>query len=404
MHPNLSTTPHGRRPLSLAMVASQITAQECPPHAVADKWEVLDTIRVAAATLGLSHQRIAVLSALMSFHPGAMLAAERNIIVFPSNARLAERANGMSEATVRRHIAGLVDAGLIIRRDSPNGKRYTRKGQGGAIRQAFGFELTPLIARAAEFKRLAAEVLAEREELKRLRQCISISQRDIRKMLDAVIDERIPGDWAAFRAAYAPLSTRMSRAITLSDAAIFSGALDQLVAQIRNIMESHVKTHNISGNAAQNERHIQNSNTHPKIESEPGQPKSQGATSEPLTETPSPPQRSYPLGMILEACPDIATYARNGIGSWRDLVATAALVRSYLDISPSAWEDAKDVLGPEDAAVVVAAILQRSDAIKSPGGYLRSLIEKARGGAFSLGPVLMALIRTNLRNPSRKRA
>jgi replication initiation protein RepC len=61
------------------------------------------------------------------------------------------------------------------------------------------------------------------------------------------------------------------------------------------------------------------------------------------------------------------------------------------------------VLGPEDAAVVVAAILQRSDAIKSAGGYLRSLTEKARAGAFSLGPVLMALIRTNMRYRERKR-
>jgi len=84
-------------------------------------------------------------------------------------------------------------------------------------------------------------------------------------------------------------------------------------------------------------------------------------------------------------------------------MATAALVRPFLGISPNAWEDAKEVLGPEDAAVVVAAILQPTSAIKSAGGYLRSLTEKARAGAFSLGPVLMALINTNLRDRGRKR-
>ena len=113
------------------------------------------------------------------------------------------------------------------------------------------------------------------------------------------------------------------------------------------------------------------------------------------------PQRSFPLGMVLEACPDIADYARHGIRSWRDFVATARLVRSALGISPSAWEDARTVLGDEVAAVVVAAILQRGEAIKSPGGYLRSLTEKARGGAFSLGPVLMALLRTKVRERMR---
>ena len=144
-----------------------------------------------------------------------------------------------------------------------------------------------------------------------------------------------------------------------------------------------------SANESQFERHIQNSNPEP-IESEPGFPGSQGATAELQPEAPRVPQRSFPLGMVLEACPDIADYARHGIRSWRDFVATARLVRSALGISPSAWEDARTVLGDEDAAVVVAAILQRGEAIKSPGGYLRSLTEKARGGAFSLGPVLMA--------------
>jgi replication initiation protein RepC len=72
-----------------------------------------------------------------------------------------------------------------------------------------------------------------------------------------------------------------------------------------------------------------------------------------------------------------------------------------LGVSPSAWEDACEVLGLEDASVVIAAILQRGAAIKSAGGYLRNLTEKARGGQFSLGPVLMALIRTHRRDRMR---
>lgn len=105
-----------------------------------------------------------------------------------------------------------------------------------------------------------------------------------------------------------------------------------------------------------------------------------------------PRQRSFPLPLVLEACPDISDWAKHGISSWRDLIATAGNVRSALGISPSAWEDACTVLGAEDAAVVVAAILQRAEAIKSAGGYLRTLTEKARAGEFSLGPMLMALI------------
>ena len=112
-------------------------------------------------------------------------------------------------------------------------------------------------------------------------------------------------------------------------------------------------------------------------------------------------QRSFPLPMVMEACPDLADYARGGIGNWRDFVAAADLVRSMLGISPSAYEEAIEILGPEDAAVVVAAILQRGEMIRSPGGYLRNLVDKARNGQFSLGPVLMALIRARGRGKIR---
>ena len=93
--------------------------------------------------IGVSERALAVLDALLSFHPETALSGE-GLIVFPSNQQLALRAHGMPPATLRRHLAALVDCGLIIRRDSPNGKRFARKGQGGAIEMAFGFDLSPL--------------------------------------------------------------------------------------------------------------------------------------------------------------------------------------------------------------------------------------------------------------------
>ena len=96
--------------------------------------------------------------------------------------------------------------------------------------------------------------------------------------------------------------------------------------------------------------------------------------------------------MVLDACPDIATYAKTGISNWRDFIATAAVVRTMLGISPSAWVEAQEVMGEPYAAIVVAAILQRGEAIASAGGYLRDLTAKARVGEFSLGPMLMALL------------
>ena len=104
--------------------------------------------------------------------------------------------------------------------------------------------------------------------------------------------------------------------------------------------------------------------------------------------------------MVLDACPDIIDYARGEIRSYRDLLATATVVRPLLGISPSAWEEAGDVMGEAQAASVVAAILQRGVAIKNPGGYLRNLTRRAAAGQFSVWPMLMALSATRLKNAS----
>ena len=66
------------------------------------------------------------------------------------------------------------------------------------------------------------------------------------------------------------------------------------------------------------------------------------------------PERTYPLGMVLDACPDIIDYSRGGISNWRDLAAAVAVVRPMLGISPSAWFEAQSALGEIEAAVVVA--------------------------------------------------
>lgn len=403
MQPIIPMAPQGRQTMTLAVVANNAAVDACPRGTTANKWKILRAIEVAAPALGVPHGRVALLDALLSFHPEDELVTGQNLTVWPSNRALARRAH-VSHPTVTRGLGDLVKAGLIIRRDSPNCKRYAKKGQGGTIAQAFGFDLTLLVVRAGEIQQLAAEVEQQELELKHLRLSISVNRREIRKMLETATLEQLPGDWPSFEANFLPLSRRISRSISYQDAAVLADALCGLAGEIRKVMITHVESNKLMSSDHQNEQHIQNSTTHPKIDSEPGLPIGQGQPQQPSTQTPRPPQRSYPLGMILDACPDIADYARLGISSWRDLVATADDVRPLLGISPSAWDDAKSVLGPEDAATLLAAILQRSAAINSPGGYLRHLTEKARAGAFSLGPVLMALISTNQNRRQGKRA
>jgi replication initiation protein RepC len=427
------TTPFGRRSLSLAMVASQASARDFArkpgnSEAVVHKWRLFRALTEAKAPLGVTDRALSVLHALLSFHQETALtlpvadpraAADEDgegsagIVVFPSNRELSIRANGMAPATLRRHLACLVDAGLIIRRDSPNGKRFARRGQGGEIESAFGFDLTPLVARAEEIENLAEEVQAENKAIRLLRERVTLLRRDIVKMIATGLEEDVPGDWQGLHLRYAGLSSRFVRNLLLTDLEALAGELAALTAEIQNALENHVNLQKKSGNESHSERHIQNQITN-SFDLEPSLQKGRDETLPSNDQGPPPPSASanpkpsapktYPLGMVLEACPDILDYAtKGGIGNWHDLATTAATVRRAIGVSPDAWAQALEVMGEHDASIVIAAILQRGDEIKSAGGYLRVLTAKARAGEFSLGPVLMALLRGKAAKAGRER-
>src|SRR5690606_12298163 len=81
----------------------------------ADKWQLIRGVTEARTALGLSDRTICVLDAMLSFHQARELDGSEPIIVFPSNAELSLRSRGMAGATLRRPLAALVAAGLILR-------------------------------------------------------------------------------------------------------------------------------------------------------------------------------------------------------------------------------------------------------------------------------------------------
>jgi replication initiation protein RepC len=403
------TTPFGRRSLTLAHVASQMVATARPPEKVVHKWKIYQAICAARPRLGVSERSLSVLNALLTFHPETALTGEEDLIVFPSNHQLSLRAHGMPASTLRRHLAVLVDAGLVVRRDSPNGKRYARKDDTGEIELAFGFDLSPLVVRSEEFESLAAAVETEARALKLVRERITLCRRDIAKMIAAGIEEGVPtrrggqgpSDWQEVHAAFRAIVGQIPRTATRQQLEPIAEELSQLADDVLNLLETHVKSENLSANESQIERHIQNSNPDPSIDLEPSLHKGRAARAEPNPQPLRVAEGAYPLGMVLNACPDIVDYAKGGVLSWRDFLATTAVVRSMLGISPSAWEEAQTVMGEMQAAVVVACILQRGTAIRSAGGYLRGLTRKAEAGEFSLGPILMSQINSRMHEKRR---
>lgn len=386
--------------MKLALLAAQKDLREIPEGKTVDKWQVYRWLCEGKSLIGITDRALAILAALLSFYPDSELSEENGLIVFPSNKQLSLRAHGMPDTTLRRHLINLVDCGIIIRRDSPNGKRYARKGRGGDLDEAFGFSLAPLLARAEDFQDAAERVQADNRALKLMRERITLYRRDIGKLIEAAVEEDVPGDWGGLWVRFRAIVEALPRRATASDLEPFVADLSTIREEIDKLLDSHMKDKNPDGNESHSERQHSNSNTESPIEFEPALEQSRAkAESEP--EKTKPPE-SYPLGLVLKACPDIAEYAVDGIENWRDFMATAAQVRGYLGVSPSAYGDACLVMGRETTSIVIACILQRAQHINSAGGYLRALTEKARAGQFSAGPMLMALLRTQGQSTERR--
>lgn len=413
MNSDIVTTSFGRRGLSLGRLASQFASKKIDPNRSIDKWKMFRATCEARPLLGISDRSLAVLNALISFYPKTELSEENGLVVFPSNQQLSLRAHGMPEQTLRRHLAALVDAGLILRKDSPNGKRYARKDRSGGISDAFGFSLAPLITRADEIQSIANQVVEDRLQLQRLRERISLCRRDIIKFAEIALEENADGDWVLFQSRYFALKSTLDRKSKATHLTLVLEDLATLRNEMAKQLEKHIEIQKISANAYQNERLIQNSESESTFETvhvdnsldhtADNRPAGTNKTFERPKETgrmkthPVPRSEGFDLQTIVKACPEISLYGPNGtVRSWQDLQQAGNVVRNMLSISQSAYDEAEKTMGTHTVIAIIACILEKSATIQSPGGYLRTLTEKALSQQFSIKPMLMALLRTQL--------
>lgn len=407
------TTPFGRRAMSFGVLATQFAAQKNKKIEAVDKWKLYRSVCEARPLLGVTDRSLAVLNALLSFYPKNELSSEAGLVVFPSNAQLSLRAHGMAEQTLRRHLSALVEAGLIIRKDSPNGKRYARKHRGGEISEAYGFSLAPLLARKAEIEELAERIVSERLDLQRLRESISLCRRDIQKLCDMIAASGQVEAFERFQTRYNAIARSLGRNSKPAELKEIGGFLASLRAEVTNYLENIEKSENLGGNDCQNERLIKNSESesiskrqdlHEPVTTAPASTVSaQPAYAAPISAKPSPPspkpvlQKQFfvpDIVLVLKACPDIPLYAPGGaVTDWRDLEVATSVIKTMFNISQSAYQDALVTFGRQGTAAILACLLQKADQISSLGGYLRNLTRKAQEGGFDLQTMLLAQLR-----------
>lgn len=356
------------------------------------KWELYKNLGVAKSDYRLNDRCLTVLNSLLSFLADDIITSKSKLVVFPSNKQISIRAHMMAESTLRRHLVSLIQAGIITRKDSPNCKRYAHKNGAGEVELAYGFDLSPFFARASEITETANRILEQQREIKRMRDEVSVIRRELAAAFEHLTGKGTDELFTRFRDVVDAIPRRASKA----ELAAIKTSMEAIRSGLAIVLKNNDNEQELSGNGAQIERQHIESLSESLLEykneifdlklslSDVDHQKCNSVKEEIIS-----------LDIVLRAFPDIKSYSSTGIRSWRDLIDASRIVSSFLGISHNAYIEAVRIFGVESASTAIAGILQKIDDIASPGGYLRSLSQKAREGGFSVAQFLFSGMRAS---------
>ena len=347
--------------------------------------QLLAAFKAAAPRLGLSPRLVHAVDWLFRFTQPQDWGRGGRPIVWPS-ASMQQEALGLSATRVKAINRALIEAGLITMKDSPNGKRYGKRDPKGRIVEAYGFDLSPIAARHAEFVRLAEEAQAERAELGRLRRRATIARNGIAQILETAAEYGFQGEewiapgprhpgprqgaqesreargngaWrgepgaAAAHGARAPgkpageVAAAASEAVNSDPLGTENGPHQYTYKPSLDPEQDTVIAH--EGSSAGGRRRPSAPDTSAGAAGTAGA--GQGA------ETASPDE-------LVRLAPRLKPYLRRPDPTWPEIVDAADCLRHDLDVSKSLWGEACLAMGREQAAIAMAIV-----STKDPGHF-----------------------------------
>lgn len=399
-------------PESVNAIATAERFGGLPPNV--SRGRILAAFKRAAPCLGIAPRLRDAIDVLMAYSQPQDWEADCRPIVWPSNMALQEQL-GLCRRQVQYLIRALVDQRLVVPVDSPTGRRWGRRHPvTGKIVEAYGFDLSPLAVRYGEFMAAAERGREDREARVRLRRRLTIAHKAIRQIAEAALEADLAADvnrqggpqWTWQQ--WAEDAAHVAEGIG-TDAPI--EALQCVVADLearRVDGESALKSVFISKDNAPSDaagcapitttNHLpaeksalrktdieQQRNAHGAAlpaNASPLLPKENGGklptqTRELGTNTVTP-------RFVLKVSPSLKPYIVSQKPDWPDIVNAADWVRADLGISRDAWIAACETMGRTAAAAAIAVIAAKSGEIRSAGGYLRAMTERARDGSLHL--------------------
>ena len=383
---------------------------------------VLTAFKLGAPALGLSRGLVDFIDHLMKYTFPADWQGAWSPIVWPSNAELANSL-GVEVSRIKELIRAALDHGLIRAIDHGTRKRFGKRGEGGRILYAYGFDLSPLAERMPAFQRAAAEHQARFAEAKSLRREISHLRVAVLGFAEFGAGHAVAGiDWPALALQVQDLAAPARSCRDPLRLAPIAATLRRLHAEADRALaasfpvENHPaepenRPHNTTTNQLKIVETITNDARGPAIEGSGG---GEDVPQPPAPPAPPAPERTeigraattakpaagalrgFPMtpGVALQIAPAFRDVVPTARPSWADICEAAYIVRAHLGISQHAYGQACQILGRQEAATAIAIISAKAGAgqVRSPGGLLRYMTDAHVAGTLRLDRTLFGLV------------
>lgn len=399
--------PTGFRRLTLTMLAARDRADAFAgaPRGSAKPLTYLAAFQEAEPYLGLPAHAFKLVSWLVKQTMAGDWEEGSRPIAWPSARRQGEFLC-LSAPRVKALNRALYEAGIFVIRDNEQGKRYGRRGADGRIIEAYGFDLSPLASRHAEFIRIAAEAKSERGRMTALRKRVTIARRAIRQAGEMLAElGPLPADWPRLEAETADLVAAARQALYSEELALAAKALERRQAEAEQWLKEASSPVETNPEGFENEPHTTSTNLsidptdtviaaeeRSRVEASPSEPKPA-----PLPQ-PSQvvPEQTFRLsaGQLLDLAPRLAQYVRPERATWPEIVDVAGgALRTELGVSSSLWVEACRAMGREAATLALAIVSTKSDRhfTRSAGGYFAGMVRRFEAGELHLDRSLWAL-------------
>ena len=391
------------------------------PDGVTMQGQLLAAFKAAAPCLGLSLRFVHAIDWLFRFTQPQDWERGGRPIVWPS-ARLQQTELVLGASQVKALNRQLIDAGLVTMKDSPNGKRYGRRDAAGRIVEAYGFDLSPLAARHAEFVRLAQEAKAVRAELARLRRRATIARNGIAQILETAAEYGFQGEeWLKLADDSRALTTALRKVERPDEMALGVESLERRQRSARERLENLLSAAtpdipeavNSDPKEPENQPHQYTYKPSPDpkkdtvVAFEESSLPGGGAGDDPLpsaqpheearnqrpARTDSGTVMKLSTDELTRLAPRLRPYLRSSTPTWPEIVTAADWLRQDLGVSKSLWGDACLAMGREEAAIALAIVSAKpaEHFRTTPGGYFHGMVAKARAGELNLGRTIWAL-------------